>query len=95
MAAYVVFVIGAISDPGLMNQYREQARELLPAQGVSFLAGPGVAESLEGSPPNGAVIIRFDTLEQAQSWYRSDEYQKLAAMRLAAASCTAFIVEGQ
>ncbi len=94
MAAYLVVVIGTISDPALMNQYREQARELLAAQGVSFIGGPAVAESLEGSPPSGAVIIRFDTLEQAQGWYRSEEYQKLAAIRLSASSSTAFIVEG-
>ncbi|KDA00864.1 DUF1330 domain-containing protein [Henriciella mobilis] len=94
MAAYVVVVTGAISDPTLMNQYKEQARELLAEQGVSFMAGPVVAEILEGSPPNGAVIIRFETLKQAQDWYRSDEYQKLAPMRLAASSSTAFILEG-
>lgn len=94
MAAYVVIVTDAISDPALMNQYKERARELLIAQGISFMAGPVVAESLEGSPPNGAVIIRFETLTQAQSWYRSDEYQKLAPMRISASSSTAFIVEG-
>lgn len=94
MAAYVLVVTDAISDPTLMNQYKEQARELLAEQGVSFMAGPTVAESLEGSPPNGAVIIRFETLKQAQDWYRSDEYQKLAPMRLSASSSTAFILEG-
>lgn len=94
MAAYVVIMTGAISDPALMKQYKEQAGEHLVAQGISFMAGPVVAESLEGSPPNGAVIIRFATLEQAQNWYRSDEYQKLARIRLSASSSTAFIVEG-
>lgn len=94
MAAYVVIVTGEISDSALMNQYKERARDLLAAQGVSFLAGPVVAESLEGSSPNGAVIIRFETLKQAQDWYRSDEYQQLAPMRLSASASTAFIVEG-
>ncbi|MBC7159499.1 MAG: DUF1330 domain-containing protein [Porphyrobacter sp.] len=94
MAAYVVIVTGAISDPELMGQYKEQAKELLVAQGVSFTGGPAVAETLEGSPPNAAAIIRFETLEQAHGWYWSDEYQKLAAIRLAASSGMAFIVEG-
>lgn len=94
MAAYVVIVTEEISNPELMNQYKEQAQYLLGTQGVSFMAGPVVAETLEGSPPKGAVIIRFAFLEEAQSWYRSDEYQKLASMRLAASTSAAFIVEG-
>ena len=94
MAAYIVVMTGEISNPVLMSQYKEQAKELLTEQGISFHAGPVIAESLEGSAPNAAVIIRFETLEQAQNWYRSDEYQKIAPMRLSASSSTAFIVEG-
>lgn len=94
MAAYVIVMTQTVSNPALLNQYKEQAGEHLRAQGVSFTAGPVVVESLEGTAPIGAVVLRFEDLKQAQDWYRSDEYQKLAEMRLSATTSTAFIVEG-
>jgi len=39
-------------------------------------------------------VLRFENIKQAQDWYRSDEYLKLAEMRLLASSSAAFIVEG-
>ena len=94
MAAYVIIVTQTVSDPALLNQYKEQAREHLRAQGISFTAGPVVAETLEGTAPLGAVVLKFGDLKQAQDWYRSDDYQKLLEMRLSATTSTAFIVEG-
>jgi uncharacterized protein (DUF1330 family) len=40
------------------------------------------------------VILRFDSLEAARSWYNSDGYQAALPLRQAAANSRVFIVEG-
>ena len=53
-------------------------------------------EVLEGDwPYSRMVLIRFISREEAQRWYRSPEYQKLAQHRFTASDSVAVFVEGR
>lgn len=94
MAAYIVFNVDEVTNPELFARYREKAPSVLRAQGISLLAGPPVSEMLEGSPVLLSPLIRFDTVDEARTWYWSPEYQELAKMRREATTGRAYIVEG-
>ncbi len=51
-------------------------------------------EALEGSLPDGAVILEFPTFEDARNWYYSPAYQAAAVHRKKGAEYRAFIVQG-
>ena len=49
----------------------------------------------EGDPPAArVVVVEFPSLEAAQRWYHSKEYQTCAAIRHRAAVPTMFAVDG-
>ena len=54
----------------------------------------GALEALEGDAPDGVVILRFPTVEDARAWYNSPAYQAAVAYRKKGADYRAFIVEG-
>jgi uncharacterized protein (DUF1330 family) len=51
-------------------------------------------QSLEGEPPNGIVVIAFDSVEKAREWYDSPAYAAIRPIRQRAAKSRIFIVEG-
>ncbi|CAD7564486.1 hypothetical protein CIP106467_4617 [Citrobacter europaeus] len=40
------------------------------------------------------IIIKFDSLSQAEAWYNSPEYQKLIPVRQRSGNTRTYIVEG-
>ncbi|WP_406853500.1 DUF1330 domain-containing protein [Brevundimonas sp. BH3] len=62
---------------------------------VTFLAAYGAIQHLEGPPIEGAVILRFPTMQAARDWYDSPAYQTIAAQRFAGSRYRAFIIEGR
>ena len=62
---------------------------------VTFLAAYGAMEHLEGPPVEGAVILRFPTMQAARDWYHSPAYQTIAAHRFAGSRYRAFVIEGR
>lgn len=92
MAAYIVFFRESpVRDPEAMVEYRKGR-----AQGFDMtpLAAYGAQEALEGEAPDGVVILKFPTMEEARAWYHSPEYQAVAPFRQKAADYRAVIVEG-
>lgn len=61
----------------------------------TFLAAYGAMEHLEGPPVEGAVILRFPTMQAARDWYHSPAYQTIAAHRFAGSRYRAFVIEGR
>lgn len=92
MPAYVVFSVQTVHDEAAMARYRAAAGDLIPRQKVKVFAGPRV-EMLEGESMDNTIILEFDTAEAARKWYYSPEYQELVAMRKAASTGVAYIVE--
>jgi len=65
-----------------------------PEVSLKPLAVYGAMQALEGKAPEGAIILQFDTVEDARAWYESPGYQAALPHRLRAADWRAFIVEG-
>ncbi|WP_429001918.1 DUF1330 domain-containing protein [Xanthomonas euvesicatoria] len=55
-----------------------------------MLAACGELEVLEGETPEGIVLVSFPTMQDAKSWYYSEEYQAA----LSGARYLTFLVEG-
>lgn len=96
--AYVVVEI-QVTDPVGYEGYRALSTPAVAQYGGKFIARGGVREQLEGEDEwhNAgwrSVIIEFESLEQARTWYHSPEYTKAKAVRQANSVGRMFIVEG-
>ena len=95
MSAYVFFIReSAIRDQAEMDIYRSSNRDKPPNPTLAPLVVYGSMQSLEGPLPDGVVLLKFPTVEDAKAWYYSPEYQAAAAHRQKAADYRAFIVDG-
>lgn len=85
-------------DPDGYRRYAALATGALSRHPHRVLARGGQIEVLEGfdqTPYNRHVVLEFPSLQAAVDCYRSAEYQRAAAIRLAAsARCDLMIVEG-
>jgi len=82
-----------VRDPALMAEYKNAPR----AEGGPMprpLVVYGDIEAVEGDPPSGAVVLEFDSVEDARAWYNTPEYKAAAAKRMQAADYRTIIVEG-
>jgi uncharacterized protein (DUF1330 family) len=94
MAAYVIAEV-SVTDQENYEQYKPLAGASVVAGGGTYEVRGGAVESLEGEPVTGRIVVlRFDSLEAARSWYNSDDYQAALPLRQAAARSRVFIVEG-
>jgi uncharacterized protein (DUF1330 family) len=94
MPAYVV-VRAAVSDPERYKRYVEASTGAAPKFGGRFVARGGKTVALEGPPETRRVVIlEFPSLQHAQNWYASPEYQAAKALRAGAATAEFLAVEG-
>ena len=95
MTAYVIFTReGPIIDQKAMAQYSGMNRESPMPDTLTPLAVYGALAPLEGEAPDGVVILKFPTMQDAQEWYDSPQYQAAIPFRKKGANYRAFIVEG-
>jgi uncharacterized protein (DUF1330 family) len=95
MPSYCQFDNLRIHDPQKLARYKDLVAPIVTKFGGRYVVLGGRVEVLEGAwRPNFPVMIEFPTLPQAQDWYRSEEYRDLKAMRLAAGSFNAILIEG-
>jgi len=94
MAAYVIADID-VTDPVTYEDYKKATPGSIAAFGGKFIVRGGAAEVLEGEwKPNRIVVIEFENIEQARSWYDSPGYQKPKALRQSASRGSLFLVDG-
>jgi uncharacterized protein (DUF1330 family) len=62
--------------------------------GLKPLSVYGRLEALEGSAPDGVVLLEFPSLEAARAWYDSPAYQDALGSRLRAADWRVTLVDG-
>ncbi|RDV00813.1 DUF1330 domain-containing protein [Trinickia dinghuensis] len=94
MAAYAIFDID-VHDAQLYGEYRQLAAPSVEQYGGRYIVRGGPASNLEGKwDPMRVVVLQFDTIEQARTWYDSPEYRAARAIRERAATGRAIIVEG-
>ena len=95
MAAYLI-ADTLLTDPVLYEEYKRQVKPLAETFGGEYVARGGalmVKESQLWSPTR-VVVVRFASMDDANRFYESDEYQRLLGISRQAARRTVLIVEG-
>ena len=91
--AYVVAEVH-VTDPAGFTEYVKQLPATLASYHVKTLAR-GLPDGRQGAPPDGQVVIlAFDSLQDANKWYESPEYQKIIPIRQKAAMTRVYMVDG-
>jgi uncharacterized protein (DUF1330 family) len=76
------------------DQYRSQVMPTLDAFGAKFLVRGGAFTTVEGEMPFERIaVLEFPSRDAAEAWYRSDAYQAVLPIRLAATRCQFVIVD--
>ncbi len=94
MAAYLVVMRDKMIDPAGYAAYGAKVGPTLAGHEVRPLVMNGAFKCVEGEPPHGVVVLEFPTVEAAEAWYFSPEYQAVLGLRLEATEGRAVIVEG-
>ncbi|MEM9513362.1 MAG: DUF1330 domain-containing protein [Actinomycetota bacterium] len=93
MAAYIIFTED-ITDPEAIEAYAADAvPSVLQYGGIPRIAS-GATDVLEGAwHGQQTVMIEFESVDAAQAWYNSPEYQAVIGRRHAAATSNVAIFE--
>jgi len=91
--AYVVARV-TVTDPEKYGEYVKSASEAIRKYGGRPLARGGAYVALEGEARARNVIIEFESLDQAQRYFHSPEYQAAKALREGAGVAEMVAVEG-
>lgn len=96
MPAYlIVYQDSPIRDEAAMAEYKQRNRANPPGD---FKMTPrviyGPVHALEGEAPQAVIMLEFPTVEEANAWYDSPNYQAALPHRLKAADYRTIIVEG-
>ncbi|WP_027856316.1 DUF1330 domain-containing protein [Marinobacterium jannaschii] len=85
-----------VTHPEQYQDYLKLAPAALKAYGARILARSDQLTALEGftQPPSRAVVLEFDSYEQALACYNSPEYQQACHHRQDAANAQIVIMKG-
>jgi len=97
MSAYMILIRDEpVRDHAAMAEYqrmnRESANEF--STNLTPLVVYGALEALEGPKPDGVIVLRFPTVEDAKAWYNGPAYQASLPYRKKAADYRAILVQG-
>ena len=73
--AYWVGIVN-VKNQDEYKKYADIAGRALIAAGAKILSRGGKIKNLEGTEMNRIVVIEFQSMERAESFYQSDEYRK-------------------
>jgi uncharacterized protein (DUF1330 family) len=94
MAAFIIADID-VSDPEGFEAYRRLVAPTIADAGGVYRVRGGAFEVLEGDfRPRRLVILEFDSMASAKTWYESDAYAPLKAIRLKTTQSNVVLVEG-
>ena len=73
-----------IKDPAdFMERYAQHVFPILDAWGVEMIAGSATPTTKEGSfSGNWAAVLRFPSMEVAEAWYASADYEPYKNLRI-------------
>ena len=92
--AYIVGQID-VTNPQQYSEYTKLTPAIMEKFGGRFMTRGGKAETLEGVPAKGrVVVIEFPSYERAREFYNSVEYQTAKKARAGAATVQFVLVEG-
>ena len=94
MSVYLVAQL-KIHDRARYNQYVSGFMEIFVKYSGRVLAVDEAPQSLEGDwNYTRMVLLEFPSEKQAREWFESDEYQRLAQHRHAAADADIVLIKG-
>ncbi|MEM7469932.1 MAG: DUF1330 domain-containing protein [Pseudomonadota bacterium] len=93
MAVYAVVQVD-VKDADAYGRYAELAGPAVAKYGGEFLARGGAVEVLEGTTRARCVLIRFEDMETAKTFYHGPEYQEALSHALPASERDYKFVEG-
>ena len=95
MAAYLV-VDTNITNPELYERYKVIAKPLVEKYGGEYLARGGKLSVKEDTlwAPIRMVLVRFPSVQDAETFYQSDDYQDVLKISKQSADRTVIILEG-
>jgi uncharacterized protein (DUF1330 family) len=94
MTAYLVVEVEQLMDPDAMTEYSSNVPDLVARFGGKFLAS-GPVTVLEGSHvPQLLVLLEFESGQQMQDLYDSEEYAPYKALRQRSGSMNFLGVDG-
>ena len=93
MAGYLIAEL-EITDPEGFERYRPLAAASIARHGGRYLVRGGTAEAREGAEPGRLVVLEFPSLDQARTFYESEDYQAALKLRLASSTGRVMLVEG-
>ena len=99
MTAYlIVYRETPVRDEAAIQEYSRRNMDNAAESQARFGAKPlviyGKSETLEGTPPDGIVVLQFPTMEDAKGWYESPAYQEAIPFRKRGADWRVVLVEG-
>jgi uncharacterized protein (DUF1330 family) len=96
MVAYVIAERLDQWNPEVFTAYGPLAAASIARFGGRYLAKTHQPQVLEGPTPAplAMAVLEFPSLEQAQAWFASDEYQAAANIRRGGASNRFLLIEG-
>ncbi|MFH0756404.1 MAG: DUF1330 domain-containing protein [Bacteroidota bacterium] len=84
-----------VRDEGGYRKYLDRSEEVFSNYRGTYLAVDEHPVLLEGEwKPGRAVLIRFNSREDFDAWYRSDDYQEILQYRLASSISDAILIKG-
>ena len=93
MSTYIIFQ-NQVLDRENMAQYIPEAMKLIYSSGGEVIVFEEESEILEGPKDlPRTIVLRFNSRQEAESWYSSPAYQEILALRLKATIGTARMVD--
>jgi uncharacterized protein (DUF1330 family) len=94
MPGYLIVNI-EVTDPKGYEEYRQKVPPVLAKFGGRYIIRGGDMRVVEGNfPIKRLVVVEFPSLEAAQTFYDSPEYQPLLKLRLASTHSDAALIPG-
>ncbi len=92
-AGYVIAEVD-VTDPATFQKYAEKVPGTIAQYNGHYLIRGGKMKSIEGDAPKRFVVIAFDSVEKAEAWEDSPEYDAIKPIRHSSAKSRVFIAEG-
>ncbi len=92
-AGYIIAEVD-VTDPATFQKYAEKVPGTIAQYNGHYLIRGGKMKSIEGDAPKRFVVIAFDSVEKAEAWEDSPEYDAIKPIRHSSAKSRVFIAEG-
>jgi len=94
MSAYIIVQVN-VTDDAKYDQYKALTPATLEQYGGRFLVRGGATEDLEGTRAHDRIVLlEFNSMDAAKTWYKSPEYGEARALRAQAADAVFIAAEG-